>query len=79
MSVISPLANHSHHLSLSSGYLEEEVKKVNIKLAPGGNVLAPDPQDMIDLEVMIFIVLVGVATPSPLSHYSQSLRYWRQR
>ena len=67
----------SPSLSLSSGYLEEEVKKVNIKLAPGGNVQAPDPQDMIDLEVMIFIVLVGVATP--LSHYSQSLRYWRQR
>lgn len=62
----SPLPNHSHHLSLSSGYLEEEVKKVNIKLAPGGNVQAPDPQDMIDLEVMIFIVLVGVDTPLSL-------------
>jgi V-type H+-transporting ATPase subunit a len=31
-------------------YLEEEVKKVNIQLTPGGNVQAPDPQDMIDLE-----------------------------
>ena len=32
---------------------------------------APDPQDMIDLEVMIFIALVGVATP-PLYLYIQS-------
>ena len=60
------------------GYLEEEVKKVNIQLTPGGNVQAPDPQDMIDLEVMIFIALVGVATP-PLYLYSQSLRYLRLR
>jgi V-type H+-transporting ATPase subunit a len=31
-------------------YLEQEVRKVSVELAPGGNVEAPDPQDMIDLE-----------------------------
>lgn len=36
------------------GYLEEELKKVNIELVPGGNVGAPDPQDMIDLEVSVY-------------------------
>ena len=41
----------THIVVFVAGYLEEELKKVNIELAPGGNVEAPDPQDMIDLEV----------------------------
>ena len=46
---------HTHtfygRVLLVTGYLEEELKKVHIEPVPGGNVEAPDPQDMIDLEV----------------------------
>ena len=47
------------HTHTPTGYLEEEVKKVHLELAPGGNVEGPDPQDMIDLEVTIFIAPGG--------------------
>ena len=64
VSITTHTNTHNTHTHITythtpTGYLEEEVKKVHLELAPGGNVEGPDPQDMIDLEVTIFIAPGG--------------------
>ena len=58
----------------SAGYLEGELEKLNITIVPGGNVEAPDPQDMIDLEVNYCsrtCVFVCVCVVQPMLHTAE--------
>ena len=34
-----------------SGFLRNELEKASIEIRPAGNIEAPDPQELIDLEV----------------------------
>ena len=72
-------ADSLEHLSyplLISGFLSTELGKAGIEPRPAGNVEAPDPQKMIDLEVRTFSP--GCATQGVTCHlHSPSLRLWR--
>lgn len=59
---------------LFQGFLTTELDKAGIEPRPAGNVEAPDPQKMIDLEVNSSLLC---STVLHFTSHSPSLKFWR--
>ena len=46
----------------SSGFLHNELEKAGVEVRPAGNIEAPDPQQLIDLEVWPLYLIISLLT-----------------